>query len=466
MSYRVILIVAVPVLVGPGAVRAADPTLPPGAVLRLGDTRFRAGGPVADLLFSADGAELTSRVPVDAGVTRVTVWDVATGTPLSAATEPRRPGTRIRWRATSFPDGPRGIVVGPDGVPVVRDFAADKDLARLTGHFARVSAVTVSPDGRRIATASVDGLIRVWDAATFRPIVAPTGHTAAVRGVEVSPDGRLALTTGADRSARVWDLATGREIRLFAIPDESRPAFTADGAAIRIPLADRVIVRDLLTPLEVLSAVDRRADPFAGLAALFQLVGVCVAVSPDGRTVAVGDRTGGVDLYETRTGQVRRQLVGHAGACADLTFTPDGSKLLTAGADHCVLVWPVRPRDLPLSAELKRETGAAKLWDRMARGRAGESYQAMARLAADPGAAVKMARLRLKPGTTAGLIPDARAVELLEAVGTAEARALLRELADDEPDSARTREAWAALSRLGEPRYHRDGVRTISGSKP
>ena len=43
---------------------------------------------------------------------------------------------------------------------------------------------------------------------------------------------------------------------------------------------------------------------------------------------------------------------------------------------------------------------------------------------------------------------DVRAVELLEAVGTVEARAFLKELASVEPQSPRSREARAARDRL------------------
>ena len=43
---------------------------------------------------------------------------------------------------------------------------------------------------------------------------------------------------------------------------------------------------------------------------------------------------------------------------------------------------------------------------------------------------------------------DSRAILVLEHIGTAEARRLLRELADGAPDAWRTQEAQAALRRL------------------
>ncbi len=415
---------------------AAD--LPPGAALRLGDDRFRAGGPVAELVFSADGSELVSHVATSTG-DRVTVWDAATGERLRTGVPPRTAGTRVRWGASSVPGTDLGVVIGPDGTAVVRDFAAKQDRARLAGHAARVTAVAASPDGRRLATASADGLIRTWDARTFRPQSSPFGHLGPVRTVEVSPDGRLALTTGTDRSARVWNVADGREVRVFALDEGGAAVFTPDGSGLKVRTADRVLTRDILTGLETVRHDPPSADP---LFALRVVSPVPFAVSPDARVLAVGRPGGELDLIETATLDVRRRLAGPGAPCRDAAFTPDGSRLLTAGPGGGVLVWPVRVRDVPLTAELKRETNAAALWSRLGSHDAAAAYGALARLAADPTAAAKMARLRL--GAAADPLTEARAVELLEALNTTESRALLRELA-----GGGTRPAAAALARLG-----------------
>ncbi|MBX9628699.1 MAG: hypothetical protein K2X82_33195 [Gemmataceae bacterium] len=413
MRYRVLIVAGL--ISGPAV--AAEPA-------RLGDGRFRAGGPVGELVFSPDGTELTSWARVGPGVVRRTVWDPATGRPLRAADE--APAARVRLSPASYPNDPRGVVIDPAGVPVVRDFAAGRDLARLTGHHARATAAAVSPDGKRIATGSADGLIRVWDAAAYRPLVEPEGHAGAVRGVAVSPDGRLAVSTGCDGTARVWDLASGRELRVFAAAGGGVATFTPDGAAVRVPEAGRVVTRDPVTGLEVVPGRPA-ADPLALPTWLLGQAGVSLALSPDRRTLAVGTRAGTVDLVEVASGQVRRRLVAtQAGMpvppsplvaqaflpVRDLTFTPDGTRLLSAGGDHAVRAWPVGLRDVPLPAELRRETSAAKLWDQMTTGDAATAYRAMARLAADPPAAKAMARRR--PAAGVGAI---RVAELLDGLG-------------------------------------------------
>jgi hypothetical protein len=449
MSYFALLFAAVVLPEGlhPRLAGADPDPLPPGAVLRLGESRFRAGGEVLRLDFSADGSQLLGWVATSGGPPRQVAWDAATGRPLKAPlslSDP--PELDVRKTPAVRLKGDRVLTAGPGNAGWVWDAGIRNQVAKLTGHCAPVTAVAASPDGKVLATGDAAGLVRTWDADTFRPAAEPRGHTAAVRAVEVSANAKRALTTGADGSARVWDLLSGRELRGFPA---GRAALTPDGGSVFVPAGGRFVPRDVVTGLEVVLASGSepptaKPDPLAGL---LDRLGLCFTLSPDGRAVAFAHPGGTIGLYELASGQLRRRLFGHIGACRAMTFTPDGSRLLTAGADHSVLVWAVRVQDVAMPAELKRETSAAKLWERMTRGDAAAAYLAMARLAADPAAAVKMARLRLKPGTQYDRLAEVRAVELLESIGTEEAVKFLEELAAGDPESVRVREASAAQER-------------------
>jgi hypothetical protein len=433
--------VAVVLFLIPAPAAAAD--LPPGAVLRLGDTRFRARGEVRHLEFRADGtlAGWTTDGPV--------AWD-DDGVPRRVPFDRPPPGTDAHATPAVKLAGDRVLTAGPGAVGRVWDATTAKQLAALKGHAGVVTAVAVSADGKRLATGSGDGLVRVWDAATFRPLTDPRGHTAAVRTVRVSPDGKRALTTGDDGSARVWDLATGKE--LAAVPAAGVVGLTPDGTGVVVRANGRVVVWDVLTRHEVIpDSLPEVPHPTVG--ELLALWGACLAVSPDGRTVALSHPDGTIGLYESATGGLRRTLPGHGSACLAVAFTPDGSRLLTGGTDHAVLVWDVRLQAVPLPAAVRNETRAATHWATLTTGPADQAYLAAARLAAEPPAAVRMARLRLKPAaaeepeTATTRLADTRAIELLEALGTAEARAFLQELAAGEPAAWRTREATRAVGR-------------------
>ena len=61
---------------------ASAAELPPGALVRLGDDRFRAGGCVHHLALSPDGKQFATTRSTDRATLLLTVWDAATGRPV------------------------------------------------------------------------------------------------------------------------------------------------------------------------------------------------------------------------------------------------------------------------------------------------------------------------------------------------------------------------------------------------
>jgi WD40 repeat protein len=112
-----------------------------------------------------------------------------------------------------------------------------------------------------------------------------------------SPDGKqLASWSSDDNAIRLWDLATGKERHRFQ--GKARPDFD---------------------------------------------VAICLAWSPDGRTLAAGgmDDPRNIQLWEILSGRMRRELRGHVGAVTALGFSPDGRLLASGSADTTVLVWDI-----------------------------------------------------------------------------------------------------------------------------
>src|SRR5262249_44939259 len=80
----------IPLLLVPGVLAAAEPArvdafgdpLPPGVVMRLGTTRWRPGGRVKFMAFSADGRQLTTVHVKRLSDTELVVWEVSSGREL------------------------------------------------------------------------------------------------------------------------------------------------------------------------------------------------------------------------------------------------------------------------------------------------------------------------------------------------------------------------------------------------
>ena len=67
---------------------------------------------------------------------------------------------------------------------------------------------------------------------------------------------------------------------------------------------------------------------------------VAVGVSPDGRTIALGNSSE-VGLYDAGTMRRRAVLTGYRAAILDLAFSPDGHRLATVSDDREVVIWNV-----------------------------------------------------------------------------------------------------------------------------
>src|SRR5204863_4865520 len=87
---------------------SGEAPLPEGAIMRLGETRFRPGVRITKLVFSADGKKLASLGNWMYFESRLSVWDVATGKELQSHPLDERAISQIYWG----PDG-RGIALMP-----------------------------------------------------------------------------------------------------------------------------------------------------------------------------------------------------------------------------------------------------------------------------------------------------------------------------------------------------------------
>ncbi len=128
-----------------------------------------------------------------------------------------------------------------------------------------------------IATASGDKMVILWDAKVEYPITF-RDHKGWVTSVAFPPDSRRVVSASGDRTVMIWDPATGRRLQTFDRHIEWVQAarFTADGRMVAsAALAPPILIWD--------------ADTLAVYRAFqWVYVPVCLALSPDGRWLAVG----------------------------------------------------------------------------------------------------------------------------------------------------------------------------------
>jgi hypothetical protein len=232
-------------------------------------------------------------------------------------------------------DGGRFATGGGDHNVRVWDAMSGAELHKLTGHEGVVHAVAFTPDGRFLASAGDDRVGRLWDLSSGECVRQFTGHTGAVTGAAFTPDGKTLVTTSEDCTCRFWSFETGEPGKTLAF---SRPlnclAVGPDGWSMAVAGAEGTLG---LIDAKGASA-ERRFDNKAWKDLL------AVALSADGRLLAASGSDERWHLIDTAVGKTICDSPPHAGpdgpaVVRAVAFTPDGRHLLSADDGRALPVW-------------------------------------------------------------------------------------------------------------------------------
>jgi RNA polymerase sigma factor (sigma-70 family) len=305
--------------------RLGDP-LPPGAVARVGSMRWWSG-PTNDayrfcpLAYAPDGKSLAS---CDGGKA-VRFLDTATGKELCRF-EPAGEGVTCFALA---PDG-KTLVTASSHSSVLRlwDVAAVKELGQLAGDKDGTAAVAFSPDGKRFAAAKGNTGIRLWDAATWKEISRLTEENAGWSlFLAFLSDGKT-LITGNGAAIRWWDVGTGQVVRRL---DKDFPPGSGFYELAVSPDGKRLAV---LVQSGVLRLWDAATGSEVRRIALNLYGSGCLCFSADGQTLACGNaggrRQNETVFFAADTGRELRRWNDDDRGTTHMAFSPDGKVLAQA----------------------------------------------------------------------------------------------------------------------------------------
>lgn len=314
---------------------------------------------VYGLSYSPDGTKLL--VAIQDG--SVVLLDLASGRPVHTLAGHRGGAFAVAYN----PDGKLALSGGEDGVVRIWDLTTGAEKTSFRGHFESVISVAWHPDGQRFASGGTDRIVRLWSLAEQAPIRTLQGHSRIIQAVAFNGEGSLLASGGGDDQTGevlLWNAADGTQegnlrghtalvyglgfdtndrlysggfdtaIRVwdtqppalaFVLSGVAEPvyqlAYARNAAVLALLTNDRVVVRDATT-----------GRPVGGYA----IEGRSLALSPNGRTVAVGDYQGNITVLDTRSGEVLMTLGGHSGPVLQVTFGTNSNLLYSAGADGTV----------------------------------------------------------------------------------------------------------------------------------
>ena len=201
-------------------------------------------------------------------------------------------------------------------------------------HQGDILAMAVSPDGKQVATGSKDHVVKVWSPARGRVSLELRGHTEAVYALAFSPDGSLLASGSADNSIRLWDMSTGDAMAEFKAHKSvvHELVFAADGTQLFAAgsFDNTVSVWDIPSRTRL-----RRWE--------MAEAPMCVAVSPDGKTLVAGGYHGALSVFDLETNAAIFQI-----ALSDtirvVRFFRGNRYLLSAGDDGVMILLDLEQR--------------------------------------------------------------------------------------------------------------------------
>jgi WD40 repeat protein/tRNA A-37 threonylcarbamoyl transferase component Bud32 len=248
---------------------------------------------------------------------------------------------------------------------------------------AQPSGVALSPDGTTIAISDFFSRLLFFDARTYRPIAEPVRVAEWIDVIAYSPDGKT-IAFGGSSDLTLIDARTRKTVEQAALNgDVARMAFTGDGSKLVVLTVPpftigpvTISIRDAttldavgptiepgvsptsisssgappnfaLTPdgREVVTASDQGElawwDLRSGRKTRAHRIGRgyhALALSPDGRSVAVGIETG-IQVVDAQTGETETASADVAERPISLVFSPDAKTVVSTNDDGSLTLW-------------------------------------------------------------------------------------------------------------------------------
>jgi WD40 repeat protein len=219
-----------------------------------------------------------------------------------------------------------------DGTLTVWDPTTGHRSKRLARWREGAIKVASSADGKVLVSTKDPSAFGLWDLAAGRRLALPALNEEALCCAALSPDGRVLATGNSGGDVRLWATARGKELRLLRADNDDAVktlAWATDSKTLAVSQSRGTVAAwDTETGRR---KIIMRSEDTSTLA---------LALSPDGRLLAMGRPDNVVRLYEVATGGEIRQFGRpprtQGESCTTrgvqaLAFAPDGRTLASGG---------------------------------------------------------------------------------------------------------------------------------------
>ncbi|WP_010585125.1 WD40 repeat domain-containing serine/threonine-protein kinase [Schlesneria paludicola] len=270
------------------------------------------------------------------------------------------PSTGIIWKQIATdqlevngvafsPNGKDLATAGDDGTIRIWDLENATERLRLVSHHRKAFQLVYTTDGSQIISCGDDPIIYRLDARTGAEVSTLTGHQRDVQTLVLTDEGQTLVSAGNDRTVRFWNLKTNEQTRLMTSPGEI-------DTAIPVPDQNLLIMGN---SLGFIQTIDLRNAQVISSTKHLDKIGA-LALHPNRSLLAAGDASGQIRLRRlSATGELSEEGFepwhAHNKLIYALAWSPDGSKLISAGRDGRVISWSLAAIESAEKSEFELE---------------------------------------------------------------------------------------------------------------
>lgn len=289
---------------------------------------------ISTLAYSPDGSMIAS------GTNNMTIrlWNSSTGNEIRLITGHPTHVTSVEFS----PDGT--ILLSSSGDDTVRTWnvSTGASIDIFSGHSKDVNHATFSRDGKLIASSSYDQTVKIWNVTSGALVHTLTGQGGTIMPVEFTPDGKILTSGSSDQSIKIWNVTTGIEITTLSGHTAAIRSLSMhpDGVILASSSSDGVIKLWNMTSLTEITELNGHTGDVTSIN--FSSNGILASTSYDFT----------IKLWNVSTYSVISSFDTGSEVYYYSAFSPDGSKLATAGLFINVLrVWTVGTFLFSISSE-------------------------------------------------------------------------------------------------------------------
>ncbi|WP_433265465.1 trypsin-like peptidase domain-containing protein [Actinosynnema sp. CS-041913] len=185
-------------------------------------------------------------------------------------------------------------------------------------------------DSGTVVVGTTDGIVEVVDTASGMPAVRWPTEQGSIDDLAFSPDGTLLATTGSGSEVKVWDATTGAEVTMLTTRlGASATTFSPDGKRIAVVVEDgSAFLHDVATG----SRVGVLSTEWRGVGS--------VSFTSDGSSLVTACEDL-IRVWDVRTGTatVRARITGRD--VRQVKVSPDGTRAVTTTSSGDATIWPL-----------------------------------------------------------------------------------------------------------------------------